>query len=54
MNLLDRIELFLGEEVTTGGSGSTPGTTTDKIAKYPEKGLQKKKKKRKNCDLENT
>ena len=47
MDLLEKIDLYIGEEVVTGGA--TPGTTTDKVAKYPEKfvvGQRKKKKKK--------
>lgn len=51
MTLLEKIELYLNEEITTGGEGmSSPGTTTNDIAKLPEKfvvGFKRKKRKKK-------
>lgn len=55
MTLLEKIDLYLGEEVTAGGSVggegmAHPGTTTGDIAKFPEKfivGYKRKKKKKK-------
>lgn len=55
MTLLEKIELYLNEEVVVGGSSggegmSNPGTTTGDIAKFPEKfvvGYKRRKKKKK-------
>lgn len=61
MNLLEKIDLFLGEEMTAGSVGtSTTGdgyvaTTTSDIAKFPEKfvvGMKRRKKKKKKYSLE--
>lgn len=64
MNLLEKIDLFLGEEMTSGGVGTAVSgeghvaTTTSDIAKFPEKFVvgwtrrkkKKKKEKRPNID----
>lgn len=49
MDIIDKIDLFLGEEGEgAGGATSTPGTTTPNIAKVPmgTKKMYKKKKKK--------
>lgn len=48
MDLLEKIDLYLGEEVVS--TTATPGTTTDKVAKYPEKFVVGQKKKKKKID----
>lgn len=48
MDLLEKIDLYIGEEVVSGGATptSTPGTTTTKIAKFPEKFVVGRRKKK--------
>lgn len=65
MDILEKIELFLDEEVASGGAamggdGSgvhTPGTTTPKVAKYEKRssimtgGKSRRKKKKRDSEL---
>lgn len=65
MDILEKIELFLDEEVASGGAamggdGSgvhTPGTTTPKVAKYEKRssimtgGKSRRKKKKRDAEL---
>jgi len=50
MDILEKIELFLGEEIsgTPAPDGGSPGTTTSKVAKYHRRQDVIPKKKKKN------
>jgi hypothetical protein len=57
MDILEKIELYLGEEISgtpAPDTGSAPGTTTSKVAKYHRRQDVIKKKNRKGEDDEDS
>lgn len=57
MDILEKIELFIGEEISGSPApeGGTPGTTTSKVAKYHRRqDIINRKKKKKKKDAEDS